>query len=125
MSEHPISSIHRRPHRSRTEVAQIVASYAQSGLSRPEFCSQHGLSLSTLNRYCLHARRRDALRAASVPRNAAGLSLARVEFVEKSATHTEKHGPLLVELAGGRRIAVSIGFDAETLTRLVAVLEQA
>jgi len=125
MSEHPISSNHRRPHRSRTEVEQIVASYAQSGLSRREFCGQHGLSRSTLNRYCLHARRRDALRAASVPRNAAELSLARVEFVEKSATHIEKHDPLLVELAGGRRIAVSAGFDAETLTRLVAVLEQA
>jgi hypothetical protein len=32
---------------------------------------------------------------------------------------------LLVELAGGRRIAVSAGFDAATLTRLIAVLEQA
>jgi hypothetical protein len=30
-----------------------------------------------------------------------------------------------VELAGGRRIAVSSGFDAATLTRLIAVLEQA
>ena len=52
------------------------------------------------------------------------LPLARVEFVEKSATHTEQHDPLLVELAGGRRIAVSAGFDAATLTRLIAVLEQ-
>jgi hypothetical protein len=32
---------------------------------------------------------------------------------------------LLVELAGGRRIAVPAGFDAATLTRLIAVLEQA
>jgi signal recognition particle GTPase len=53
------------------------------------------------------------------------LPLARVEFVEKSATHPEQHDPLLVELAGGRRIAVSAGFDAATLTRLIAVLEQA
>jgi len=27
-------------------------------------------------------------------------------------------------LAGGRRIAVTAGFDAATLTRLIAVLEQ-
>jgi hypothetical protein len=53
------------------------------------------------------------------------LPLARVEFVERSATHTKQHDPLLVELAGGRRIAVSSGFDAATLTRLIAVLEQA
>jgi hypothetical protein len=51
--------------------------------------------------------------------------LARVEFVEHSATHTMQHDPLLVKLAGGRRIAVSSGFDAATLTRLIAVLEQA
>jgi hypothetical protein len=32
---------------------------------------------------------------------------------------------LHLELAGGRRIAVTAGFDAATLTRLIAVLEQA
>jgi signal recognition particle GTPase len=57
--------------------------------------------------------------------SAVELPLARVEFAEKSATHTEQHDPLLVELASGRRIAVSAGFDAATLTRLIAVLEQA
>jgi len=61
----------------------------------------------------------------SKPLSAVELELARVEFVEKSATHTEQRDPLLVELAGGRRIAVSAGFDAATLTRLIAVLEQA
>ena len=127
MSEHPVSSIHRRPRRSRAEVAQIVSSYPQSGLSRSQYCRQHGLSLSTLNRYCQHARHCDALRSASMSKSlsAVELPLARVEFVEKSATHTKQHDPLLVELAGGRRIAVSSGFDAVTLTRLIAVLEQA
>jgi len=126
MSEHPVASIHRRHRRSRVEVAQIAASYTQSGLSRSQFCHQHGLSLSTLNKYCQHPRHRDALPAASSKAlSGVELPLARVEFVEKSATHTEKHEPLLVEVAGGRRIAVSSGFDAGTLTRLIAVLEQA
>ena len=127
MSEYPVSSIHRRPRRSRAEVAQIASSYPQSGLSRSQFCHQHGLSLSTLNKYCPHARHRDAAPSASMskPLSAVELALARVEFVEKSATHTEQRDPLLVELAGGRRIAVSAGFDAATLTRLIAVLEQA
>jgi transposase-like protein len=127
MSEYPVSSIHRRPRRSRAEVAQIVSSYSQSGLSRSQFCRQHGLSLSTLNRHCQHVRHRDALRSASMNRSlsAVEMPLARVEFVEKSAAHTEQHAPLLIELSGGRRIAVSAGFDAATLTRLIAVLEQA
>jgi transposase-like protein len=125
MSKYPVSSIRRRPRRSRAEVAQIVASYAQSGLNQPEFCRQHGLSRSTLNRYCQHARHRDDVASTSLPRNAAELSLAPVEFVEQSATHAEQHARLLVELAGGRRIAVSAGFDAETLRRLIAVIEQA
>ena len=127
MSEHAVSSIHRRPRRSRAEVAEIVSSYPQSGLSRSQFCLQHGLSLSTLNRHCQHARHRDALHSASVSRSLSTveLPLAQVEFVEKSATHIMPHEPLLVELAYGRRIAVPCGFDAATLTRLIAVLEQA
>jgi hypothetical protein len=36
-----------------------------------------------------------------------------------------QHAALQVELAGGRRISVSSGFDAASLTRLIAVLEQA
>ena len=104
-----------------------MSSYSQSGLSRSQFCRQHGLSLPTLNRYCQHARHRDVLRSASMGRSsgAVELPLARVEFVEKPAKHADQHDPLLVELAGGRRIAVSSGFDAATLTRLIAVLEQA
>src|ERR1017187_7352564 len=34
MSEYPVPVVDRRPRRSRAEVARIVASYAQSGLSR-------------------------------------------------------------------------------------------
>ena len=125
MSENPVSTVCRRHRRSRAEVAQIAASYAQSGLSRSEFCRQHGLSLSTLSKYCPHARHRAALPPISMTRNAVELSLEPVEFVENSATHTEQRNPLLVELAGGRRISVSAGFDTATLTRLIAVLERA
>jgi len=127
MSEYPVPTVRRRHRRSRVEVAQIAASYAQSDLSRSEFCRQNGLSLSTFRKYCPHGRHRDALPPASLSKSlsAVELSLARVEFVEKSATHTEQRNPLLVELVGGRRIAVSSGFDAATLTRLIAVLEQA
>jgi transposase-like protein len=125
MSEYPVPAVHRRLRRSRAEVAQIVASYVQSGLTQREFCRRHGLSLSTLYKYCQGTRQRDEVPSTSTPRNAGELSLVPVEFVEKSATHNEQHARLLVELAGGRHIAVSAGFDAETLTRLIAVLDQA
>jgi len=99
MSEYPVPTVRRRHRRSRVEVAQIAASYAQSGLSRSEFCRQHGLSLSTFRKYCPHGRHRDTLPPASLSKSlsAVELPLARVEFVEKSATHTEQHDPLLVE----------------------------
>ena len=104
-----------------------MSSYPQSGLSQSQFCRQHGLSLSSFTEYCQHGRHRDAPLSASMsrPLRAEESPLARVEFVEKSAAYPEQHDPLLVELASGRRIAVSFGFDAATLTRLIAVLEQA
>ncbi len=99
-----------------------MASYVQSGLSRSEFCRQHGLPLSTLNKYYQRARHRDAHGCTPLAHN--DVALARAEFVEKSATHTVQHAALQVELVGGRRISVSSGFDAASLTRLIAVLEQ-
>ena len=122
MSEYPVPVVGRRPHRSRAEVARIVASYVQSGLSRSEFCRQHGLPLSTLNKYYQRARHRDAHGCTPLAHN--DVALARVEFVEKSATHPVQHAALQVELVGGRRIYVPSGFDAASLTRLIAVLEQ-
>ena len=99
-----------------------MASYVQSGLSRSEFCRQQGLPLSTLNRYYRRAGQRDAVASRPLAHN--DVALARVEFVEKSATHAVQHVALQVELAGGRRIYVPSGFDAASLTRLIAVLEQ-
>ncbi|MGC9225380.1 MAG: IS66 family insertion sequence element accessory protein TnpA, partial [Terracidiphilus sp.] len=97
--------------------------YVQSGLSRSEFCRQQGLPLSTFNKYDQRARQRDAVASRPLAHNA--VALARVEFVEKSATHTVQHAALQVELVGGRRISVPSGFDAASLTRLITVLEQA
>ena len=106
-------------------MARIVASYVQSGLSRSEFCGQHGLSLSTLNRYYRRAHHREAHASRPAAHNAVELPLARVEFVDKAATHAVQPTALQVEMVGGRRICVPCGFDAASLRRLIAVLEQA
>ena len=101
----------------------MVAAFEQSGLSRTEYCRQHGLSLSTLNR---HRQRRSEgrritprLASQAVPAD----SLIPVDVVD--GTHKSPRMALYVELAGGRRIGVDAVFDGETLRRLMAVLEAA
>jgi len=98
--------------RTRSEIAQIAAQYSESGLSRSEFCRRHSLSLNTLNR---HLKRMSASKA--MP----GDGLVAVELIG-SKLHSSDCGVALV-LSRGRRIEVSAGFDALTLQRLVAALE--
>ena len=40
-----------RKRRSRVEVEKLVAEYEASGLTRDGFCQQHGLSVTTLDKY--------------------------------------------------------------------------
>jgi hypothetical protein len=42
--------------RSREEALSLVAAYEASGLSRREFCAQHGLAVPTLDLYRKHTR---------------------------------------------------------------------
>ncbi len=97
--------------RTRSEIRQIVAQYADSGLNRSEFCRRHGICVGTLNRY---------LQQSSCTRND---GLVRVELTSGQIP-THGKGSLAVVLLGGRRIEVSAGFDAPTVERLVALLEK-
>ena len=111
-----------RRRRSPAEVATVVAGFEQSGLSRTEYCRQHGLSLSTLNRH----RQGTSEGKRITPRlvsQAAAASLIPVDVVD--GRHKSPHPALYVELSGGRRVGVEAGFDGETLRRLIAVLEAA
>ena len=108
----------------------MVLEYEQSGLTRRVFCSEHGLSLATLDNYrrqrvCAPSQAPDAAPAAI---SASAVTFVPVELVERSSPRrqtADDGANLHIELAGGRRIAVTAGFDAGTLTRLIAVLEQA
>ena len=107
-----------RRHRSRVEADRLAVEFEQSGLTRQAFCAQHGLPVRTLTRYC--KRRRPETPAAAS-------RILPVEFVSSGAPPPltgVSRGGLWVELGNGRRIAVAQGFDAPTLERLVAVLEQ-
>ena len=85
-----------------------------SGLSQREFCEQHGVPLKTLARY-LARYRREQRGGHQRPRwVAVGVPAKREDPAELS-----------IVLAGGRRLEIRPGFDAETLRRLVAALEGA
>jgi len=81
------------------------------------FYQQKGLSLSTLARY-----RRRQEQTAGEPEGKRWLA---VEVSGSAAVAgDERAGGLAVVLPGGRRIEVGRGFDADTLKRLLAVVER-
>ncbi len=104
-----------RRRRSRAEVEQLVVEYGTSGMSRVEFCQEHGLALSTLARY----QRRQK------PMQDENAGPSRWLAVELSGGHAAGASGLAVVLTGGRRIEVGCGFDAQTLQQLVSLLEPA
>jgi len=110
-----------RRRRTRTEVQQLVAEFMSSGMRRTEFCRSRGLSFGTLNRHLKKQRwKRKSRRASSAGR------LVPVELAaRKSPTQHEPSCGLAVVLSGGRRIEVHSDFDANTLERLVGILERA
>jgi hypothetical protein len=104
--------------RSRAEIGELVAEYEASGLGRTAFCQQRGLSLSTLVRY----RRRQQQSAGEATEKKRWLA---VEVSgANAAAGGERASGLAVVAAGGRRIEVGRGFDADTLRRLLAMVER-
>lgn len=100
--------------RSRKEADQLAAEWEASELSQREFCEQRGVPLKTLARYLARYRRGQTIENQT----------SQWVAVEALAKH-EDSGELSIVLGGGRRIEVRRGFDAETLRRLVTVLERA
>jgi hypothetical protein len=92
----------------------LAAEYEASGLTREAFCQQRDVPLKTLCRYVTRYRRE----------NAGVMQAARFVQVEVT-TPASMSSPLTVLLPGGRRIEVNHGFDADTLRKLIAALEQA
>jgi hypothetical protein len=108
-----------RKRRSGEEIKRLLLEFEASGLRQNEFCRNHGLALSTLQRQ-LKRRRLDK-----------GDAKESGRFVAVELAGREPNGnswsssALEVVLSGGRRIEVRPGFDARTLEGLIAVLERA
>lgn len=109
-------SVTGKKRRTAAEIERIVREYESSGLNRSQFCRQQDLTLGVLNRY---------LRLlATSGSGGSGDGLVAVELAgQKLGGERSASSGLAVVLARGRRIAVSAGFDATTLQRLVQVLE--
>ena len=120
MNEEQVCVVRRR--RSRQEVEQVVAEYESSGLSRIEFCRERGVALSTLGR---HLKKQSQEQRASGKTLVGESRLISVELSAAPPAATETQSSVLtVLLSNGRRVEVGCDFDAETLARLVPVLEK-
>jgi transposase-like protein len=104
--------------RSREEADRLVMEYEQSGLTRQAFCRQRGLSTAILDNY---RKRRtfgpsQAQDAALATTSASTVfTFVPFELVERSSLNrqtADNGASLYVELARGRRIGVTAGFDA-------------
>jgi hypothetical protein len=109
--------------RSRAEIARLAGLYGASGMGQREFCSRHGMALSTLNR---HLKKQQQRQDHAGSEGAGRSRLVAVELVAEvtSTTDSENRGGLTVLLSSGRRVEVGRGFDAATLAQLVTVLER-
>jgi hypothetical protein len=109
-----------RKRRSRSEADALVAEFEASGLKREAFCQRRGVAVGTLDKY--------RQRVGSLRRSSGG-RLLPVELVSSTVrdahSDTGRDSALVVELRSGRRIEVCRGFDAETLERLLTVLDGA
>jgi hypothetical protein len=109
-----------RKRRSRVEVEKLVAEYEASGLTRDGFCLQRGLSVTVLDKY-----RRRVQKWTARPGTGPMLPVEVVSSTGKGSGRAARFDcGLMVESRSGRRIEVGRGFDAETLERLLTILDK-
>ncbi len=92
--------------RSKQEIRGIVDGFAQSGMTRREYCAKHNLGIATLD-YWRRVEKKSKPKLVKVA-------------VEAQA---QPSGGFALVLANGRRIESSWGFVAADLTRLIQVAE--
>ena len=97
------------------EIAEIVASYRQSGQKQREFCQQRGVGLSTLQNYLRRERTNEQQKHRR---------LLEVEVAPRTQAAANESQRLELITPNGYRIAMGSGFKAEALLRLVEVVER-
>jgi hypothetical protein len=118
-----------RVRRSLAEKAALIEQWRESGMSLVAFCTPRGVSAKTMSgwihkrtlRAAIDKARSDA--ATQVPDQVEAAFLPVRVAEEGTQTHTTGRAGMAVVIGSGRRIVVAPGFDAETLRRVIAVLE--
>jgi hypothetical protein len=112
------------------EKAALIDQWRESGLSLPAFCAPRGVNAKTMSGWIHKTAYRAAIDQARGEAAAAPVrDQARPTFlpVEVSGAGAQRGTPgragVAVVIGPGRRVLVAPGFDAETLRRVVAVLE--
>ena len=101
-----------------------IKSCELSGMSIVRYCREQGLSVSKYHWWKAALKRRDAERVVA-PGFAEVRAVHAVESAASAVPGRPCGAPSLIELslAGDRRIGVRPGFDADTLARVIAVVE--
>ena len=109
----------------------VVAEQRRSGLNRSAFCRERGIAyhcytwwlrqIARGRRSDTKGRRRQRVRAAARPQTF--LPVRVVEKSERSSTSVSEY-PLVLELAGGRRLHIDASVGTETLRKVLSVLDE-
>jgi hypothetical protein len=116
-----------RVRRSASEWVALIDRWRDSGLSLPEFCERNGLNFGTMSGWAYKQTHKGALERARGEADAntspaAAFVPIRVIETEPPPRSSDRSGIEIV-VGAGRRVVVGAGFDAKTLRRVVAVLE--
>jgi hypothetical protein len=110
--------------------ADVVSQWRASGLSQKEFCRRRDISDRALNNWLYKSPYRERVARILAARSQDRLDAEIPRFLPVTVLSTTRNSDspaacaaIEVVLPGGPRIAVTPGFDAETLRRVVAVLE--
>jgi lambda repressor-like predicted transcriptional regulator len=125
-----ISSAMAKPGSRDEHWADLVSQWRASGLSQREFCRRRGISDRALNSWLCKSPYRERVARILAARSQGDCTAETPRFLPVSvltatgASDAQPVGAAIeVVLKSGPRIAVTPGFDAETLRRVVAALE--
>jgi len=98
--------------------ARLVEEYEASGQSQRRFCAEHGIGQSSLRYW---KRRLEQGASTADTQAATGVRLVAVKVIEDAPALADSG--LVVVSPHGVRVQIARGFDAATLSRVLATLE--
>lgn len=103
------------PRWSAAQARRELEAWRASGLSQQRWCKQRGVSLSRLRYWTAEEQRSDGFQTDRLD------SVVRLSL-KGAASPTSTSPTLELEVEGRYRVRVPVGFDAQTLERLLTVL---